>query len=713
MNLQPQRATPNTPFIRPEEPQVKSGVGDFLSALGKLNPMISQAFATKQVLDNDPQKRKDDLARIGFQTMGQSSDVIGSTDTTGMSEAQQRALNYRQGEARAAEDQKRFQEWYAQQPPGSVNVDKVFSQYRDEVAKSFGGNTTAVRGWTENMMPYLERARNGNTEVAIKEQTTQRDNTLQAAFSAEWAKVSADQSKSPAERIQQMQQMVNQNEQFIGAGAKNQQALLEQLVTSAAIGGDPEMIKAAGELELDGHRLKDLMGPVYENKLLDGQNVKTKNDQLEFQPKLLDWQVRSQQGLLTEKDLFDIDQEVKSGNKMLTRGTAAMLIGGNRSALEAERKAAITEGKKLFKENYLMSNQPQYVQEAMDGTITSLQSKPSIEYHEDATSTEIGSKDKIEYGLDRAVDILFNFENSKLPPNADDNTRATARADAEMSVYARNGLLPEGQKTSAVNLLKRSNPDMDITDADRAGAGDALRILKMGDGLIDEVAQSDKDKSALYTLQALSGTMPLDDAIRTMRQVRANWGNRTPMSNKDLDATADAVVDKLKVDAEGYVWNDKSDWSNDMSGFVKKQIRVLQNTELQGDALIDAATNLAKANTTKYNGFLIPTTGLPINDPKKLNGMLDAVAATITVDPKYKDKQVTFLRNGTDTTFSPFVIHNGVPIPIPGIKPYTFKQLQRTYNDAVTADPQKKFDQSVKQSEKNRTAKEMRQMSIQ
>ncbi len=713
VNLQPQRQTPNTPMVQAAKPQTRSSVGEFLEGLGKLNPMVTQLAMNRTEEQNDPQKRKDDLARIEFQTMGKTSADVQGMDRTGMKESQLRGLDFRQGSIRATEDQKRFQEWYAKQPPGSVDIDAVMGQYRDEVAKSFGGNTSAVRAWTETMSPFIQNARNGNIDNAIKEQVQQRDNTLQAAFSSQWSVLAQDPKLSPAERVQQMQKMVNENHEFIGAGAKNQQVLLQQLVTTASQAGDPEQIKALGEMEIGGNRIRDLMGPVYQNQLLNGENVKTKHDQEAFQPKLVEWQLKAQQGLLTDKELFDIDAEVKNGNKMITRGTAAMLIGSNRAALVAEQKAAQSESKKLAKTNFLMSSEPEFVQQAMDGNIEALQSKPSILYHEDGTSTEIGSKDKTDAGLDAAAKQYGQFEVSKLPAGATDQQKAAAYADAEMSVYTRNGVLPEPQKQSAIALLKRSNPDMDITDADRAGAGDALRILKMGDGLIDEFAKSDKDKSFLYTLQALTGVMPLDDAIRQARTSRSNFDNRTPLSGKDLQDTTDSVMEKLRVDKVGVFFNDKSDVSNDMTGFVKKQIRVLQNGELSGDALVEATANLVKANSTKYNGFLIPTNGLPINDPKKLNGMLDVVGATLTADPKYKDKEVTFLRNGMDTTFSPYVIHNGVPIAIPGVKPYTFKQLQKTYNEAITADPQKRLDKSIQQEEKNRTAREMRNMSMQ
>ncbi|WP_427928191.1 hypothetical protein [Agrobacterium cavarae] len=708
VNITPSANAVARPMARAEQVHTQSGIGDFLTGLGKLNPAIQQLGQTLQVANNDPQQRIDEAARIQFQTMGKSSADIASIDTRSMNERELRALGFRQGTAMANEVQLKMQQEIASAPPGSIDVDQLYAKYQQEASTKFNGNSTAMRGWSETMDPFLGQMKQGVLKDGVKEQLTQRAATVQAVFSAEWSKVAASNPGDMTAGLNAITKMAKENAQFLGMSMEEQGNVLKNIVSQASLAGDPTQVQALGEFDVNGQRLKNIMGPVFDNMKIQAANKAEDNRQRRMQPLISEWTFNAEVGALDAVTMHHMDKEMKAGN--LPRGTYAQIIAKNRNALEKQRTELYQEQKRLAGSQYIQYVEPDLIQQAADGTLPALQSDDTILPLDDGTFVTVQSKDKIERGLTGAVEIRSRYKVEALGKDATPEQRAAAKADAEIEVYAANGMLPEAQKKSAQALLRRSNADFEVTDADRAGVGDLMRIAKHADGLIDEVVQSDKDKAFVYTLTSLAAIGPVDDAIRQARQARANYDSRTPLSGKALDETVDKVTEFLKVDQEGYLWNDTSGWGNDVSGMIKKQIRALQGVELSGDELAKTVARVIKANTTKYDGFIIDTQGLPINDPAQFNSMLDSVTNTIKADPKYKDADITYLRNGQDSSFVPMVFYKGVPTPIPGLR-YTFKQIQRTYNDVVKADPQKRFDQNIKRSEENRTAREMRQMS--
>jgi hypothetical protein len=708
VNLAPNASTASRPMVRAEQVTERSGIGDFLSGLGKLNPTLQQFGATLQAEDNDPQRRQDEAARIQFQTMGKSSADIASIDTRGMNERETRALGFRQGTAYANEVQLKIQQEIASAPPGSVNVDQLYAKYQQEANKQFAGNSTAMRGWSETMDPFLTNAKQGVFKDGVKEQLTQRAATVQAVFSSEWAKVSASAPGNAEAGLKAITKMAKENEQFLGMSLAEPGEVLKNLVTQASLAGDPTQVKALGEFDVNGQKLKNIMGPVYDNMSIQAANRSEDNRQKRMQPLVSEWMFNADVGALDMVMMHQMDKEMKAGN--ITRAAYSQIISKNRNALEKQRNELHQEQKRLAGSHYMQQVEPDLIQQAADGTLPALQADDTILPQQDGTFVTVNSKDKIARGLAGAVEQRARFKVEALGKGATPGQQAAAKADAEIEVYAANSMLPEAQKKSAQALLRRTNSDIEITDADRAGVGDLMRIARHADGLIDEVVQTDKDKAFVYTLTSLASIGPVDDAIRQARQARANYDTRTPLAGKALEDTVAKVTDLLKVDEEGYVFDTKSTWGNDVSGMIKKQVRALQGIELSGDALAETVSRVIKSNTTKYNGFLVNTQGLPVNKPSQLNSMLDSVTATIKADPKYKDMEITYLRNGQDASFVPMALYKGVPTPIPGLR-YTFKQIQRTYNDAVKADPQRAFDQNIKKSNDKRTAREMRQMA--
>ncbi|WP_153064508.1 hypothetical protein [Agrobacterium sp. LAD9] len=708
VNIAPSANAVARPMVRAEQVVERSGIGDFLSGLGKLNPTLQQFANTLQAEENDPQGRQDEAARIQFQTMGKSAGDIASIDTRGMNERETRALGFRQGTAYANEVQLKIQQEIANAPPGSVNVDQLYDKYQQEANKQFAGNTTAMRGWAETMDPFLGNMKQGVFKDGVKEQLTQRASTVQAVFSSEWAKVSASSPGDPQAGLAAITKMAKENEQFLGMSLQEQGDVLKNLLTQASMSGDPTQVQALGEFDVSGQKLKNIMGPVFENLSIQAANRSEDNRQKRMQPLISDWQFTAEVGALDMVTMHQMDKEMKAGN--ITRAAYSQIISKNHNALEKQRAELYQQQKRLAGSNYIQQVEPDLIQQAADGTLPALQSEDTVLPQPDGTFVTVTSKDKVARGLAGAVDQRSRFKVEALGKDATPEQQAAAKADAEIEVYAANSLLPEAQKKSAQALLRRSNFDIEITDADRAGVGDLMRITRHADGLIDEVVQTGKDKAFVYTLTSLASIGPVDDAIRQARQARANYDTRTPLAGKVLDETVDKVTELLKVDQEGYVFDTKSTWGNDVSGMIKKQVRALQGIELSGDALAETVARVIKSNATKYNGFMVNTQGLPVNNPSQFNAMLDAVTATIKADPKYKDMEITYLRNGQDTSFVPMALYKGIPTPIPGLR-YTFKQIQRTYNEAVKADPQRNFDQNIKKSNDKRTAREMRQMS--
>lgn len=708
VNITPSASSVARPMVRAEQVNTRSGIGDFLSGLGKLNPTLQQFGATLQAEDNDPQRRQDEAARVQFQTMGKSAADIASIDTRGMNEREMRALGFRQGTAYASEVQLKIQQEIASAPPGSVNVDQLYAKYQQEANKQFAGNSTAMRGWSETMDPFLGNMKQGVFKDGVKEQLTQRASTVQAVFSAEWSKVAASNPGDTEAGLAAITKMAKENEQFLGMSLVEQGDVLKNLVTQASLAGDPTQVKALGEFDVNGQKLKNIMGPVYDNLTIQAANREEDSRQKRMQPLVADWLFNAEVGALDAVTLHQMEKEMKAGN--ITRSTYSQIVAKNRNSLEHQQTELYKEEKRLAGAKYIQSAEPDFIQQAADGTLPALQADDTVLPLRDGTFVTVTSKDKIAKGLAGAVDQRARFKVEALGKDATPEQQAAAKADAEIEVYAANSMLPEAQKKSAQSLLRRSNSDIEITDADRAGVGDLMRITRHADGLIDDVVQTDKDKAFVYTLTSLASIGPVDDAIRQARQARANYDTRTPLAGKDLEDTVAKVTDLLKVDQEGTLWDSTSPWGNDVSGMIKKQVRALQGIELSGDALAETVSRVIKSNTTKYNGFMVNTQGLPVNNPNQFNAMLDSVTATIKADPKYKDVEVTYLRNGQDTSFVPMALHNGVPTPIPGLR-YTFKQIQRTYNDALKADPQRNFDQNIKKSNDKRTAREMRQMS--
>lgn len=708
VNIAPSANAVARPMVRAEQVVERSGIGDFLSGLGKLNPILQQFGNTLQAEENDPQRRQDEAARIQFQTMGKSAGDIASIDTRGMNERETRALGFRQGTAYANEVQLKIQQEIASAPPGSVNVDQLYAKYQQEANKQFAGNSTAMRGWSETMDPFLGNMKQGVFKDGVKEQLTQRASTVQAVFSSEWAKVSESNPGDPQAGLAAITKMAKENEQFLGMSLQEQGDVLKNLLTQASMSGDPTQVQALGEFDVNGQKLKNIMGPVFDNLSIQAANRSEDNRQKRMQPLISDWQFSAEVGALDMVTMHQMDKEMKAGN--ITRAAYSQIISKNHNALEKQRTELYQQQKRLAGSNYIQQVEPNLIQQAADGTLPALQSEDTVLPQPDGTFVTVSSKDKVARGLAGAVDQRARFKVEALGKGATPEQRAAAKADAEIEVYAANSMLPEAQKKSAQALLRRSNSDIEITDADRAGVGDLMRITRHADGLIDEVVQTDKDKAFVYTLTSLASIGPVDDAIRQARQARANYDTRTPLAGKVLDETVDKVTELLKVDHDGYVWDTSSTWGNDVSGMIKKQVRALQGIELSGDALAEAVSRVIKANTTKYNGFIVNTQGLPVNNPSQFNAMLDTVTATIKADQKYKDMEITYLRNGQDTSFVPMALYKGIPTPIPGLR-YTFKQIQRTYNEAVKADPQRNFDQNIKKSNDKRTAREMRQMS--
>lgn len=708
VNITPSANTIARPMVRAEQINTHSGIGDFLSGLGKLNPALQQLGANLQADDNDPRKRQDEAARVQFQTMGKSAADIASIDTRGMNERETRALGFRQGTAYANEVQLKIQQEIANAPPGSVNVDQLYAKYQQEAASRFNDNSTAMRGWSETMDPFLGQMKQGVFKDGVKEQLTQRAATVQAVFSSEWSKVAASNPGDAEAGLAAITKMAKENEQFLGMSLQEQGEVLKNLVTQASLAGDPTQVQALGEFDVKGQKLKNTMGPVFDNLSIQAGNRNEDNRQKRMQPLISDWQLNAAVGALDMTTMHQMEKEMKAGN--ITRSTYSQIIAQNRNAIEKQRTDLYQEQKRLAGTQYMQQVEPDLIQQAADGTVSALQADDTVLPQHDGTFVTVNSKDKIARGLNGAVEQRAHFKVEALGKDATPEQKAAAKADAEIEVYAANSMLPEAQKKSAQALLRRTNSDSDITDADRAGVGDLMRITRHADGLIDDVVQTDKDKAFVYTLTSLASIGPVDDAIRQARQARANYDTRTPLAGKALDDTVEKVTELLKVDQEGVFWDTSSHWGNDVSGAIKQQVRALQGIELSGDALAETVSRVFKANTTKYNGFMINTRGLPVNNPSQFNSMLDSVTATIKADPKYKDTEVTYLRNGQDTSFVPMVIYKGVPTPIPGLR-YTFKQIQRTYNEALKADPQRNFDQNIQKSNVKRTAREMRQMA--
>lgn len=708
VNITPSASSVARPMVRSEQINTRSGIGDFLSGLGKLNPTLQQFGATLQAEDNDPQRRQDEAARVQFQTMGKSAADIASIDTRGMNEREMRALGFRQGTAYASEIQLKMQQEIASAPPGSINIDELYAKYQQEAATRFNGNSTAMRGWSETMDPFLGNAKQGVFKDGVKEQLTQRASTVQAVFSAEWSKVAAANPGDTEAGLAAITKMAKENEQFLGMSLQEQGDVLKNLVTQASLAGDPTQVKALGEFDVNGQKLKNIMGPVYDNLTIQAANRNEDSRQKRMQPLVAEWLFNAEVGALDVVTLHQMENEMKAGN--VTRSTYSQIVTKNRNALEHQQTELYKEEKRLAGTKFIQSAEPDLIQQAADGTLPALQADDTVLPLRDGTFVTVTSKDKIAKGLAGAVDQRARFKVEALGKDATPEQKAAVKADAEIEVYAANNMLPEAQKKSAQALLRRTNSDSDITDADRAGVGDLMRITRHADGMIDDVVQTDKDKAFVYLLTSLASIGPVDDAIRQARQSRANYDTRTPLAGKALEDTVANVTELLKVDEEGVLWNSSSTWGNDVSGAIKQQVRALQGIELSGEELAKTVARVFKANTTKYNGFMVNTRGLPVNNPSQFNSMLDSVTATIKADPKYKDMEITYLRNGQDTTFVPMAIHKGVPTPIPGLR-YTFKQIQRTYNDALKADPQRNFDQNIKKSNEKRTAREMRQMA--
>jgi hypothetical protein len=625
VNLSPSRQTADRGMVRTETVNRRSSFGDFLEGLGKLNPAVQELGNSMMAVENDPQKKRDEIARVNFQTMGKSAADIASMDTTGMTEGQRRALELRKSGVLAVEIAQKMQQDAAMAPPGTYDVDASFAKYRQQVQDAGGGNSSFERGFYETMNPMLDQMRQGNFKLQVGEELKSRAMVVSSAFNAAIGQIQASKPGDNAALVAGIGRMVKENKDYLGMGLEEQAAVLQQTVSGLSLAGNPDAIKSLGELDINGKKLKDIMGPSYQQLLLSGQNRLDDKRTKETQPFILDADYAAQIGTLQPQDAFKLDQLAKQG--LIPRSTASGIVAKNRASIERGINAELQESKRIAGETWLNAVQPDLVQSVVDGNFDVEFGGDTDLPQADGTSVTVQSTRKEERAFDSAVNQMVRYRIGD--KQVSDQEKAAITADVKIDLYARNNKLPKDIKASAENVLGRSNPGLEITDADRRGAADLVRISKYAPGLADDVIKSEKDKAFYFTLTTLGRTADdLDDVIRHARVARDTYDQREPLSTRDMQTIVDGVKEDLKIDVErwGLLPDSTSDWKNDMDGAIRQTVRGLQNAGLQGNALKEAVTNSLKASTTKYNGHLISTDGLPLNDPSKLNAMLDVIA---------------------------------------------------------------------------------------
>ncbi|WP_413710775.1 hypothetical protein [Rhizobium sp. Rhizsp82] len=648
--LQPRASTSPRPMVRTEQVDTRSSVGDFLSSLGTLQPSVAnlgQAFIQQK---NDPDRVRDEQARVEMSMMGKTSAEQANIDVSELSPKAKQAAGYRIGQTAAIEATDAINKAVAGQDPSTIDVNALIAEQTEKYRKQFGPNASAMRGFVEGTANLQSQLTQHKTSAAAQNFIAKRDDSVNATFNAGFD--AAYKSKGVDAGVETVKKLMKENTDFLNMPPQAQGKLLQGLILKAADAGEVDKVNALGGIDAGQGKLSDVMGLVFRNAAQKAQLVTDQRDKDDLQPKLLSAMEAASAGQMTAEQLDELKAISTKKPKILPITTVKTLENSQAAALKAQQNALAEDQRDNALELFTTNNAPRLSKAVADGTVKQLVTDDGVVPLANGKYASVPAKKIIDTALKQNAEATANAVVSDFQrknPKASEGEVAETRQRSILMTYAKNNEIPEQQKESAIGVLRRSRDSVEPTDVDVAGAQDLLRIKRNAPGLIDAIIPDPKDRAFVDSLDVSdSYGMDIKQAVKRATLDRDNFSSTVPLDRSTLNDATKRVMEQTNSDGSGswlkYIASAtlaggdiKSVNEAQMQYLVQKQLKQLYARGVRNDDLVDQAVKAISANTINFNGQMIDLTGLHVNDPKSTGSMFQAATAMLLKTKAYKD----------------------------------------------------------------------------